>query len=151
MQIAWNWLYRGILALILFLSVRAGAFLYDYYSFEKVGVAKKTDWRIERIDQHLYAFSCSYTYSLKGSEYKGVFHFDKPQFSDEYVAKKHLEEIALQPWDVYVSYFDARASRLQHNFPFKELFHLALGLLALLYFRWLEAHLPERRATLLPQ
>ena len=143
MQIAWKWLFRAILALVFFLTVRAGAFLYDYSSFEAIGPAQKTTWTVEARDKDFFGLSCSYSYYLNGRKYSATFQFDKPQFSNKFVAEKHLSEAKTANWTVYVNKLQPKESRLQHNFPFKELAHLALALLAFVYFRWVQAHLPS--------
>lgn len=119
--------------------------LYSYTRFDVSVPVTVTDWHVLETAPSEFHLSAEYTYFFKTKQ-SGTHLFQKPQYTNSFIAKKHLADFEKQQWRAYVNSKKPFVSCLQHNFPFKHCFHFFLGLGVLGYFIWLRSFIQIRYA-----
>lgn len=118
----------------------SGDALYKMYQYESL--SKKTKPQtlaLEVVDNGSgrFYYLGKYSIEIDGASYEGQQQLAQPIFRNEAAAQAFMDEYLHDPWVVWYSPQNPAKSKLQKNYPLKEVFYAAVMVVLLCYFLWL--------------
>ncbi len=138
----------GVLSVIFFVFlVKTGIQISGYVSLDSESEAKIDKWQVVEKKDDAFAIIASYHFFFEGQKIVGETEFAKPYFFNDTSAKKAVQKLSSQPWNVFFQKDTPSKNSLQRKFPFQACIHtfFILGLLIYSIFlkKWIERSLVQ--------
>jgi hypothetical protein len=107
---------------------------YQYMQLTHRTLVKQIDWSVQEIKKDTFVVQADYTFSVKGSLYKGQTVLD-PSYLNDWAAQEAIQkQLAHQSWKVWVDPHHLNNSTLQKKFPTKQCISIVILWILWIYF-----------------